>query len=76
MFMCIVTDILLEVFSCHILGGFAEVVSTSGGHFISTFTFPNISAELLNNTLLTCADIDANENNETFYMAGNEYIYT
>lgn len=51
------------------------MVSTSGGHFISTFTFPNISAELLNNTLLTCADIDANENNETFYMAGNEDIY-
>ena len=51
-------------------GGYADVIAFRGGRYISTFTFPNISAALLNNTLLSCLDIRGDENNETIYLAG------
>ena len=51
-------------------GGYADVIAFRGGRYISTFTFPNISAALLNNTLLSCLDILGDENNEIIYLAG------
>jgi hypothetical protein len=50
------------------------VIAFRGGRYISTFTFPNISATLLNNTLLSCLDIRGDENNETVYLAGTSVV--
>ena len=55
-------------------GGYAEVVSFTGGYYTATFTFPDISANILNNTQLRCADIMGDDNIETFYMAGNKTV--
>lgn len=60
----------ITVYIIFVSGGFAEVVSYIDGHYTATFTFPDISADILNNTQLRCADIVGDDNSEMFYMAG------
>ncbi len=51
-------------------GGEFTVVSANDGHLVSTYTFPNLDPNLVNNTVIDCQDGNNGNNSDVFYMAG------